>query len=425
MNIRNVIAAGALLASCAASADSLEYLYWQVDLDSNNPWGVPDFSYATVRGSDSSDYLYFYDTSGTRLDTSLAVTDYKDVGDTGAVTPKGYSGTQSFATLAESYTFELWQENETGGDTLVGWATYGYSKLTDYISTAMGQTGAKALVVTAIPEPSGALLLLFGLAGLALRRRKAVAALAWAAALAVPFGAFASAGNLVYSFQPSADDTYADGTPALLGERYALVWLAEGSAGVDIAADGTVADASKGEIVQVRASSAQERGRILTFQVDEKAKDALAAKGGNWAVYLLDTRVYGADGGVTVAAVEDGKVATVNASKRLEKSVVEVAEASVESDTVKAETASATVATAVPSDAPQPEITGVEVVDGKVHVRVANTVPCLAYNLAGGSEAGSVSGKMADAPKTGVAGKEIELVAPATSSCGFFKVNRN
>jgi len=420
MNIKNLLAVVAFAAAgmAFAEAESDTYLYWMVDLteEGKNPYGVESFTYATVSCDGGSSYLSFYNTAGESVGTGMSGKDDSTqlAGPLYVKIDSSYDG---------SFLFELWKEDDKSV-TRVGWASYTRAQLNGSIYETMGTAGGyMPMSVAVVPEPSSALLLLLGIAGLALRRRKGLLALVAVASLHL--GAFASAANLVYSFQPSADDSYADGTPIQLGERYALVWLTNGASGVEIAANGTLTDPSRGEIVQVRASSTVKKGRIFTFQVEESIKDALVAKGGKWAVYLLDTRIYGANGGVTLAEIVDGKVGVVNAAELLEKSVKAVAALSVESNTVKTDKDGADVVTAVPADAPQPEITGVEVVDGKVHVKVSRTVPYLQYNLAAGASPDAVSGKAAESPRNGVQGDEIELVAPASGGSGFFRVNRN
>jgi len=424
MKMKKLMTLFALMTAAVALGDGLEYIYWQVDLSTDNPHGVSDFSYATVKESGGTDFLWTYNFEGVPVAQLNGVKGYEGDGETGKKVEPVYSGVAADE-WADSYLFELWQENTgVGADTRVGYATYTYAQLKDYIAKTMSESAAVPLMVTAIPEPTSALLLLLGVAGLALRRRRR--AFAACAFMLLVTGAHAAGDNLLYGFQPDANDMYADGTPVLIGERYALVWLSNGSDGVEIAADCTVIDSSKGEIVKVRRSDLEEKGEEFVFQVDAAKKDELVAKGGKWAVYLLDTRVYGADGAVTLAAVVDDKPASVNAAKKLSKSVVQTsALGNGMNKTIITDKDSADVATAVPAGAPQPEITGVEVVDGKVHVKIGNTVPYLQYNLAAGESPTAVSGKAAESPRNGVIGDEIELVAPVSNGSAFFKVNRN
>jgi len=243
--------------------------------------------------------------------------------------------------------------------------------------------------------------------------------------------ASAAQNNLVINFnkKTAAADRYADGSEVPSGELYALVWTPKGATFAGIAADGTSIDAATGEIVSVMPRLKNKWGNYVTVGYKVDAAD-VASKytSGTWQVYLLDTRMYGADGAVTVGAVTaEGRPVAVNASAPVTDAVLaQSSGSSTFSETLKtAADTKADVATAVPADAPQPEITGVEVVDGKVHVKVAKTVPYLQYNLAAGESPDDVSGKAAESPRNGVVGDEIELVAPAESGSGFFKVNRN
>ena len=68
-------------------------------------------------------------------------------------------------------------------------------------------------------------------------------------ALVASVSAFAAVNDLVLTFSSAGPDTYADGTTVLDGERYALVWLPNDSMGFALAADGTVADPSQGEVI--------------------------------------------------------------------------------------------------------------------------------------------------------------------------------
>ena len=76
-----------------------------------------------------------------------------------------------YATGGYSFQFRLFNDI----DELIGLSTltYGWEDLLDHVYTTMGQTGATPMVVTsfAVPEPTGGVLLLFGLAVLALKRK--------------------------------------------------------------------------------------------------------------------------------------------------------------------------------------------------------------------------------------------------------------
>ena len=170
MKLKNILMASLAVSALTASAD-MEYLYWMVDT-TDNP-SVEEFSYATVRASGSDERLAFYNTSGEPVGTDLLVNNYGGSTTSGKVAGPLYTGLDgSYLPSDSSFIFELWLEG-ADGDARVGQATYLYSQLMPYIYSTMANDGNLPLSVAAIPEPSSALLLLLGLAGLVLRRRRA------------------------------------------------------------------------------------------------------------------------------------------------------------------------------------------------------------------------------------------------------------
>ena len=160
------VAAIALVANSAVAAvDS--YLYWMVSptaynyLDSTKT--PVTYAYATVRLANQEDsYLSWYnqgsDTAmGTRMGPLAS-------GGTEAL----YWGSDTVAyNVGSTFLFELW----SAGEDIVGfaYATPGSS----YFVNGTSATGGSPYVLTGVvPEPTSGLLMLFGLAGLALRRRK-------------------------------------------------------------------------------------------------------------------------------------------------------------------------------------------------------------------------------------------------------------
>lgn len=118
-------------------------------------------------------------------------------------------------------------------------------------------------------------------------------------------GAFADAADVLISFSTKAD-YYADGTPVLDGEWYALCWTADGSFdGLNV--DCTPVDPN--ERVLILAPLAK-GGRCpdVVFQVNSKK----APSGGNYFVYVLDTRAT-ADSMPAKAVKENGRSVPENA----------------------------------------------------------------------------------------------------------------
>ena len=170
MKALKAFAAIAVAASAlSASADVDSYLYWMVGdtvkwdttyFTSADPEATVDYDYAKVSADGGATYLNLYDTSG-----SLGMAEL----DKGEVGMAGFSSSPAFS----SFLIELYNES----DQKVGWTTLPYSRELAYIYSNPTEAGSPSVftVTSVIPEPTGGLLLLLGLSGLALRRRRAAA----------------------------------------------------------------------------------------------------------------------------------------------------------------------------------------------------------------------------------------------------------
>ena len=135
------------------------------------------------------------------------------------------------------------------------------------------------------------LLTVFGVAGLAM-------------------ASFAAVNDTLISFSTPGVDTYADGTAVRDGECYALVWSADGVfEGLDV--NGRPLDAADA-VVLVAPVAKDGRCPDLVYQVD--AARAAAFAGGQYGVYLLDTRRTDAATGEVKVGLEDGKLVFVRTS---------------------------------------------------------------------------------------------------------------
>lgn len=221
---------------------------------------------------------------------------------------------------------------------------------------------------------------------------------------------FAAANDLLIMFSTPGPDTYADGTTVLDGERYALCW-SEDFSQFAIKPDGT----AEGGAVVLKARVAKD-GRCPTTVFEVNA--AKAPTGGEWAVYLLDTRTFAADGTASIPP----SLKAVN--------TVGLVGASVQVGTgapgdLLSSTAASTTELPSGADVPAPVITGIRIFEGDVYVSVKGTVPYLAYGLSEGATPDAVTAPVGE-PQVGKvsADDEITIITPAKEGGAFFKVNQ-
>ena len=165
-----MLAAAAAAGAVKAEVDS--YLYWMVsdtatysDAAGATLSGTPvEYDYAKISADGGSTYLSLYGPGG---------------GDLGVDTlDKGLDGYVGFASSPafSSFLVELYTEDSSER---VGWATIPYSTVIQNYAlrniTDPSQAQAKLYTVSqVVPEPTSGVLLLLGMAGLALRRRRNV-----------------------------------------------------------------------------------------------------------------------------------------------------------------------------------------------------------------------------------------------------------
>ena len=158
----------AAVAAGAVRAEVDSYLYWMVsdaatysDAAGATLSGTQvNYDYAKISADGGDTYLSFYGTDG-----ELSGVDTLDKGKDGVV---GFASSPAFS----SFLVELYTDSSSER---VGWATIPYSTAMRFAFSDITQQKLASLytVSQAIPEPSSGLLLLLGMAGLALRRRRA------------------------------------------------------------------------------------------------------------------------------------------------------------------------------------------------------------------------------------------------------------
>ena len=227
----------------------------------------------------------------------------------------------------------------------------------------------------------------------------------------VASGAFADAANTLISFSTTGPDKYADGTPVLDGEWYALVWSADGNF-EGITADCKAEDPNDAVVI-VAPLAKGGKCPFTVFQIDSKSPNCKSD--GTYAVYLLDTR--NAEK-TAVAAAKDGKPASVNGVQVNENFTAASALAgSVEpkGTGVGAWGASSDVGLK------QPKITAFAVNGAKVEITVSDLVPAVKYNVLMGATVDKLETYALETPKGDVESANFEINAADSK---FFQVVR-
>lgn len=205
-------------------------------------------------------------------------------------------------------------------------------------------------------------------------------------ALALVGVVYGAANDTVVSFSTPGIDRYADGSRVRTGESYALIWTKNGATFGGLTGD-CLPVSENDKIVMVAPLA--KRGRCPVTVVEIDAKDAEQYKGGMFALYLLDTRVKGADGKVTLAAYKDGLPQIVNSfgvSDAGEKSFAKVDGVD---GSMSGVTPIALADVGVYTDIEVPLITAVELVDAKIRIEVKGMDPKASYFVVPGKTPGN------------------------------------
>lgn len=216
---------------------------------------------------------------------------------------------------------------------------------------------------------------------------------------------------LLLEMSSNGPDCYADGNPAVDGEYYALVAVANGVAFAGFAADGTLVDGVNSRLLAKLPLAKNGCCPKTSVAVDEGSINA----GERLALVLLDTRA-------TVRSGADFRVdgwAEISSSPAI---------ATYGFRSLSETSGSEMVQSAVPDNTPQPRILGIRLEGGEMVLTVADTVNVLDYNI----EAGVTPTRL-DIPGAAVepiAGNtkrtiELRVRVDEKANCGFFRVVRD
>ena len=168
-----VIFALAVAVSLTLLSGQEQYLYWMIG---DHPYEDVPFEYAKINVLDtegnSQGYLCFADAPGQEKFVSNTLEGENPGADGLHLHAPTWAALGEYGTSAYSFLVELYNESDVQvGRSL---STYAYDALADFISKDGWSTtpSGGALSVNVVPEPTSGLLLLLGVAGLALRRRR-------------------------------------------------------------------------------------------------------------------------------------------------------------------------------------------------------------------------------------------------------------
>ena len=189
------------------------------------------------------------------------------------------------------------------------------------------------------------------------------------------FGAaFGAANDTILVFSTKGPDTYADGTTVLDGERYALVWVKDGTEFAGLAVDGTpLADTTK--LIAVAPLAKGGKCTETVFEIDADFAETL--KGGSVSLYLLDTRV-------TKTELAKADKLSVNAIGPASPSPSPSTSTST-SPSTSSSTSVALATVGVYTKIDEPTITAMKVSDATVELKVSGMVDAADYFVVPGS----------------------------------------
>lgn len=198
---------------------------------------------------------------------------------------------------------------------------------------------------------------------------------------------FAGIDDLLFTFSTKGPDRYSDGTAVKDGERYALVWAAEGHQFEGFRRNMQLIDPENNRAVVV--VSAAKKSRCPPILVQIAAAYAEKLKEGRFSVVLLDTRIRHIDGTQTLSSSD---------SKQLPKAVASSASVI---DEVNISSSFATVSSvstnepqhiiAASADSDLLKIAHFSINDDEVTLKISQVKEFNQYNIYAGESATDIS----------------------------------
>ena len=237
----------------------------------------------------------------------------------------------------------------------------------------------------------------------------------------------ASYNDVMISFTKPAEAKYKDGSNALPGECYAVVWMpvVDGHpefAGIN--ADGT--GAGDGKVVMIACLDDVDN---VVFRLpgdyvvpgDTVTVGELYAMSGAWGVYLLDTRRYPVDGNGVIQTdgtpeVGFGKTKIVNGAGDAGEASGYIVSVSAGESLVAGDSAK------TPANASGLAIQAIKLDGDVVKITVSGSLSCLQYMLQSGNEPNNLLPPSDGAAQYGNTDGVMTILTPKTPGAKFFQV---
>lgn len=239
--------------------------------------------------------------------------------------------------------------------------------------------------------------------------------LAFVFGLMAACAAFGAVDDMVLSFSTPGTDRYGDGTMVRDGESYALVWTAKGATFGGLSSEcRTILPTDK----LVMVASLAKFGRCPVTVLEIAAEDAKQYQGGTFALYLLDTRVKGANGKVALATYVDGLPKVVNALGAADAGSLGVGSGEVVAGHLNGVASVRLGEVGVYSQIEAPTITAIAIEGATIRLEVKGMSGAADYFVVPGSAPGSFAPAM-DAKADG---NGFTFEKPEDSDATFYKV---
>lgn len=234
---------------------------------------------------------------------------------------------------------------------------------------------------------------------------------------------FADETDRPMGYHSTGIDTYADNTPVIDGECYALVWTRDGNEFAGFRADGSLIDAENNGVVHIRALARDGKCPPVNFVVSEDYR--MKHPGGTYRVIVLDTRGTKS----TLAGLdENGQLIRVNGwgwAKVGRDDMLAKAKLFASSGSSGAVIGNAAL---LPADVVNPRITSIRInAKGDAELEFVDSRRYLSYRVAGGETPDSVGEKKGEDVVEGAAdGKtpvSIKVMnSDAKEKSAFFRI---